>query len=223
MNWYPNLPFNPVKDFAPVGLLTSAPLLLVVNPSLPPKSVKELVAFAKSKPGELNYGSSGVGTTAHLGAELFNRMAGIKITGVPYKGGGPAVIDLIAGNIQLYFSTIPAAISHTRSGRLRAIALTSLKRMPELGDVPTVAESGLPGFEVVGWFGLFAPAGTPRPVVAKLNKEIQAILHMSDVRDKLSAQGLLPGGGSPEDLGAFLHAEIKKWAAVIKEAGIKLK
>jgi tripartite-type tricarboxylate transporter receptor subunit TctC len=219
---YPNLPFDPVKNFAPIGLVTSAPLLLVVNPSLPAKSVKELVALAKSKPGELNYGSSGVGTTAHLGAELFNRMAGVKITGVPYKGGGPAVVDLIAGNIQLYFSTIPAAIPHTKSGRLRPIALTSLKRMPEIGDIPTVAESGLPGFEVVGWFGLFAPAGTPRPVVTKLNKEVVTILQMSDVREKLSAHGLIPGGGSPEELGAFLRAEIKKWAAVIKEAGIKL-
>jgi len=219
---YSKLPFDTEKDFAPITLVASAPLLLVVNPNLPAKSVKDVIGLAKAKPGQLNYGNSGLGTTAHLAAELFKRTAGVEITNVPYKGGGPAVIDLIAGNIQLYFSTIPAALPQTKTGRLRAIAVTSLKRVPEIGDVPTVAESGLPGFEVVGWFGLFAPAGTPRPVIGKLNEQIVKTLQMPDVREKLSGHGLIPGGDSPEELGAFLRAEIKKWGALIREAGIKL-
>jgi tripartite-type tricarboxylate transporter receptor subunit TctC len=219
---YSKLPFDTEKDFSPITLVASAPLLLVVNPNLPVKSVSDLIALAKAKPGQLNYGNSGMGTTAHLAAELFKRTAGIEIINVPYRGGGPAVIDLIAGNIQLYFSTVPAALPQTKAGRLRPIAVTSLKRVPEIGDVPTVAESGLPGFEVLGWFGLFSPAGTPRPVIAKLNTEIVKILQMTDVQEKLSGHGLIPGGNSPEELGAFLRAEIKKWGGLIKEAGIKL-
>jgi tripartite-type tricarboxylate transporter receptor subunit TctC len=218
---YSNLPFNTEKDFAPITLVASAPLMLVVNPNLPVKSVQDLIALAKAKPGALNYGNSGIGTTAHLAAELFKRTAGVEMINVSYKGGGPAVIDLIAGNIQLYFSTIPAALPQTTAGRLRPLAVTSLRRVPKVADIPTVAESGLPGFEVVGWFGLFAPTGTPRPVITKLNTEIVKILQMTDVQDKLSGNGLIPGGNNPEELGAFLRSEIKKWGALIKEAGIK--
>jgi tripartite-type tricarboxylate transporter receptor subunit TctC len=185
-------------------------------------SVKELIALAKSRPGQLNYANSGNGTTAHLAGELFKRMAGVEVVSIAYKGGGPAVIDLIAGQVQIYFSTIPAAIPQVKAGKLRALAVTSDKRVAEIADIPTVSESGLPGFEVVGWFGLFAPAGTPRPVITKLNNEIVKILKVAEVRDKFSGHGLITGGGTPEDTGSFLRAEIAKWGKLIKEAGIRI-
>ena len=218
---YPKLPFDSEKDLAPIVLVASAPLVLVVNPAVQADSVKELISLARSKPGTLNYGNSGVGTTAHLAAELFKHSANLDIVNVPYKGGGPAIADLIAGNIQIYFSTIPAALSQTKSGRIQAIAVTGLKRVSEIPEVPTVAESGLPGFEVVGWFGLFAPAQTPLAIIEKLNKELVKILQMKDVQDKLAGHGLIPGGGSPKELATFLHTEIAKWKNLIQTAGIK--
>lgn len=218
---YSKLPFNTEKDFAPIVLVASAPLLLVVNPAVPAKSVAELVSLAKARPGQLNYANSGSGTTAHLAGELFKRMAGVDVVGIAYKGGGPAVVDLIAGSVQIYFSTIPAALQQVKANRLRALAVTSATRINEIPDVPTVAESGLPGFQVIGWFGLFAPAGTPRPVVQKLNTEIVKVLKAPENRDRLSAHGLIPGGGSPEDLGRFLSEEIARWHKLIQEAGIK--
>lgn len=218
---YAKLPFDTVKDFAPVVLAASAPLLLVVNPSVPAQSVKDLVALAKAKPGAMNYANSGSGTTAHLAGELFKRMAGVEIVSIAYKGGGPAVIDLIAGQVQIYFSTIPAALQQVKAGKLRALAVTSSKRVPELPDIPTVSESGLPGFEVVGWFGLFAPAGTPKPVITRLNAEIIKILNAPESRERLSGHGLIPGGGTPQELGQFLQAEIAKWGKLIKETGIR--
>lgn len=219
---YRKLPFDTVKDFAPVTLVALAPLLLVVNPSLHATSVKELVALAKSRPGELNFANSGSGTTAHLAGELFKRMAGIDIVSVPYKGGGPAVIALLGGQVQIYFSTIPAALSQVKAGKLRALAVTSRERVPQLPDMPTVAETALPGFEVVGWFGLFAPAGTPKPVIARLNGEAVKILAMPDVRERFSGQGLIAGGGTPEALASFLKNEIVKWGKLIQEAGIRI-
>ena len=218
---YSSLPFDTVKDFAPIVLAASAPLLLVVNPSVPAKSVSELIAVAKSRPGQLNYANSGNGTTAHLAGELFKKMAGVNLVSVPYKGGGPAVIDLIAGQVQVYFSTIPAALAQVQGGRLRGIAVTSPKRVNLIPDVPTVAESGLPGFEVVGWFGIFAPAATPKPIVARLNKEINAVLRMPEMQKRFAAEGLIPGGGTSDELGAFLRAELAKWGVLIKEAGIQ--
>lgn len=218
---YAKLPFDTVKDFAPVVLAASAPLLLVVNPSVPAQSVKDLVALAKAKPGVMNYANSGSGTTAHLASELLKRMAGVDIVNVPYKGGGPAVIDLIAGHVQIFFATIPAALQQVKAGKLRALAVSSSKRVPELPDMPTVAESGLPGFEVVGWFGLFAPAGTPNPVISKLNGEINKILNAPESRERLSGHGLIPGGGTPRELGQFLQAEIAKWSKLIRETGIR--
>ncbi len=218
---YARLPFDTVKDFAPIVLAASAPLLLVVNPGVPAQSVKDLVALAKAKPGAMNYANSGSGTTAHLASEMFKRMAGVEIVNVPYKGGGPAVIDLIAGQVQIFFATIPAALQQVKAGKLRALAVTSSKRVPELADMPTVAESGLPGFEVVGWFGLFAPAGTPQPVIGRLNAEIVRILNVPESRERLSGHGLIPGGGTPQELGQFLQAEIAKWGKLIKETGIR--
>jgi len=188
---------------------------------VPAQSVKDLVALAKAKPGAMNYANSGSGTTAHLASELLKRMAGVDIVNVPYKGGGPAVIDLIAGHVQIFFATIPAALQQVKAGKLRALAVSSSKRVPELPDMPTVAESGLPGFEVVGWFGLFVPAGTPQPVIGKLNGEINKILNAPESRQRLSGHGLIPGGGTPGDLGKFLQAEIAKWSKLIKETGIR--
>ena len=219
---YAKLPFDTVRDFAPITLVASAPLLLVVNPKLQVNSVKELIALAKAKPGALNFANSGSGTTAHLAGEMFKRMGAVDIVSVPYKGGGPAVIDLIAGNVQMYFSTIPAALTQVKAGRLRALAVTGGKRMSEISDIPTVSESGLPGFEVVAWFGMFAPARTPQPVVRKLNAELVRILNASEVREKMAGHGLIPGGNTPEQLGSFLKAEIAKWSKVIMDANIRI-
>ena len=218
---YPKLPFDTINDFAPVVLASSAPLLLVVHPSVPAKSVNELVAAAKANPGQLNYANSGNGTTAHLAGELLKKTAGIELVSVPYKGGGPAVVDLIAGQVQIYFSTIPAALTQVQAGKLRALAVTTQKRVNLIPDIPTVAESGLPGFEVIGWFGIFAPAATLRTVVTKLNREINQTLSLPDTQQRFAAQGLIPGGGTPGELGAFLRAEIAKWGILVKEAGIR--
>ncbi len=217
---YKTLPFDTKKDFVPITLVASAPLLLVINPQLQVKSLSDLIQLAKDKPGILNYATSGIGTTSHLAAELFKYTAGLDIINVPYKGGGPAVTDLIAGNVQLYFSTVPAALPQTKAGKIRALAVTSNKRLPGLSEVPTVSEAGLPGYEVVGWFGLFAPAKTPPAIVERLNAEVVKILKMPDVREKIEAHGLLPGGGSSKELSVFLDAEIKKWTQVIKAANI---
>ncbi len=218
---YPKLPFNTENDFAPIALVASAPLLLVVNPSVPAKSVGELITLTKARAGQLNYANSGSGTTAHLAGELFKRMAGVDIVSIAYKGGGPAIIDLIAGNVQIYFSTIPAALQQVRAGKLRALAVTSTTRVAEIPDMPTVAEAGLPGFQVIGWFGLFAPAGTPSAVVQKLNTEIVKTLKAPETRERLSGHGLIPGGGTPQDLGKFLSEEIARWRKLIQEAGIR--
>lgn len=218
---YSRLPFDTLKDFAPIVHASSAPLFLVVNPAVAAKSVGELIALAKAKPGQLNFANSGNGTTAHLAGELLKKMAAVDIVGVAYKGGGPAVLDLIAGRVQIYFSTIPAALTHVQAGRLRGIAVTTSRRVDLIPDVPTVGESGLPGFEVVGWFGIFAPAATPKPVITRLNKDLNAVLRMNDVQQRFASQGLMPGGGTPEELGRFLRSELSKWGALIRDAGIQ--
>lgn len=217
---YKKLPFDTQKDFAPITLVASAPLVLVINPQLPVQSLTDLIKLAKEKPGALNYATSGVGTTSHLAAELFKFSAGLDIINVPYKGGGPAVTDLIAGSVQLYFSTVPASLPQAKAGKVRALAVTSARRVPSLSEVPTVSEAGLPGYEVVGWFGLFAPAKTPPAIVERLNSAVVKILQMPDVREKIEAHGLLPGGGTSKELSMFLDAEIKKWTQLIKAANI---
>jgi tripartite-type tricarboxylate transporter receptor subunit TctC len=214
------LPFDTVKDFAPIVLGGTLPLVLVAHPSLPVTNVKDLITFGADK-RTLSYANSGTGTTAHLAGELFKRMAGIQMTSVNYKGGGPAVNDLLGGHVQLYFSTIPPVYQHIEAGKLRALAVTGKTRSPELPNVPTVAESGLPGFDVTAWFGVFAPARTPKPVIDRLNAEFLKILAMPDVRQKLAAHGVLPGGGTPESLRDFLASDIEKWAKVVREAGIR--
>ena len=215
------LPFDTVKDFAPVVLAGTLPLVLVTHPDVQAKNIAELIALAKSGKTTLNYANSGNGTTAHLAGELFNRMAGIKMVSVNYKGGGPAVTDLLGGHVQVYFSTISSVAQQIAAGKLRALAVTGTTRSPDLPQVPTVAESGLPGFDVTAWFGVFAPARTPPVAIARLNAELTKILEMPDVRQKMASHGVQPGGGTPESLGDFLVKDIQKWADVIRQAGIR--
>lgn len=218
---YSKLSYDPVKDLSPIILACAAPLIMVVNPQLPVNNVQEFIALAKKQPGQLNYANSGNGTTAHLAGELFKKMADIKMESVNYKGGGSSVIDTIAGRVQIYFSTIPAALPHLKSGKLRALAVTSQHRVEMIPDVPTVDESGLPGFEVVGWFGIFAPTGTPNNVILKLSESINVVLKMPEIRERLARQGLIPGGGTPEALRDLLNADLSKWGKLIKEIGLK--
>lgn len=218
---YKKLPFDTVNDFAPITLAAVAPLYLVISPSVPAKNVSELITLAKSKPGQLNYANSGNGTSAHLAGELFKKMAGVDLVSIAYKGGGPAVLDLVAGRVQMYFSTVPAALAQVQAGKLRGLAVTSAKRVNLMPDVPTVAESGLPGYEIVGWFGLFAPAGTPKPVIAKLNRELNQVLRAPETQKRFESEGLVPGGGTPEELVKFLRSEIAKWGALIKQIGLQ--
>ena len=215
------LPYDPVKDFAPISLLATAPSILIVHPTLPVKTVKEFVALAKKRPGQLNYASAGVGTPPHLAGELFKSMAGIDITHVPYKGGGPALTDLLAGQVELYFSGISSAIPLIREGRVKAIAVTSAKRSSVMPDMPTIAESGLPGYEVGNWYAILGPAGLPRDIVSRINTEIVKALKSQDTHKRVLELGADPVGSSPEQLASYMKAEIAKWAKVIKAAGIK--
>lgn len=214
-------PFDPIKDFAPITMAASAPLMLVVNPAVPAKSVQELVALAKAKPGELNYASPGNGTSGHLAAEMFRMMTGVNIVHVPYKGGGPALTGLVAGQVQMLIISVVAALPHVKSGRLRALGLTSVARSPDLPDIPTVAESGAPGYEVVLWYGVFAPASTPRERVARLNAETASILRAPEMKERLAADGGRPVGNSPEEFLAIVRSDVAKWAKVVKAAGIR--
>ena len=219
---YSNLPFDMIKDFVPVAQTASILSFLVVHPSLPVKSVKELIELAKSKPGELNYASSGIGGSPHLAAEMFKTMAGVNMVHIPYKGTGPELTDLLAGVVRIAFETTPAVLPHVKAGKLRALAVNSLKRTPLLPDLPTMSEAGLPGFEVTSWNGVLAPAGTPKEIETRLNNEIVKALKMPDVHEKLSGLGADPVGNTPEQFGAFIQAEIKKWAKVIKESGARV-
>jgi tripartite-type tricarboxylate transporter receptor subunit TctC len=219
---YGKLPYDPVADFAPITLAAAAPLLLVVHPKIPVTSVKELIAYAKTRPGELNFCSAGNGSGSHLAGELFNTMTGVKLTHIPYKGSGLAITELIGGQVQLMFAGIVPIDPHVKSGRVRSIAVTSAKRSVAIPQVPTIAESGLPGFEVVGWYGVLAPARTPHPVVARLHNEFVKILQTQDIRDRLLSEGAEPVGNTPAEFTAFIKTDIGRWAKVIKAAGAKL-
>ena len=219
---YGKLPYDPVADFAPITLAAAAPLLLVVHPKIPVTSVKELIAYAKTRPGELNFCSAGNGSGSHLAGELFNTMTGVKLTHIPYKGSGLAITELIGGQVQLMFAGIVPIDPHVKSGRVRSIAVSSAKRSVAVPQVPTVAESGLPGFEVVGWYGVLAPARTPHPVVARLHNEFVKILQTQDIRDRLLSEGAEPVGNTPAEFTAFIKTDIGRWAKVIKAAGAKL-
>ena len=218
---YKALPFDTEKDLAAVVLVGSGALVLVVTPAVAANSVEQLIALAKAKPGSLNYANSGNGTTAHLAGELFKHMAGVNVVGVPYRGGGPAIVDLIAGHVQLYFSTLPAAMTQVKAGRLRALGVTSLKRVAEFPDIAAVHESGLAGFDVTYWVGFFMPAGSPAAAIRRVNADTHQVLKLAETREKFSAQGLAVGGGTPAELASLLKADIAKWAKVVKEAGIR--
>ena len=218
---YKNLGFDLARDFEPVAMLATAPFVLAVHPSVPVKSVKELIAFAKSRPGQLNFASTGIGGTNHLAAELFRHVAGIDIVHVPYKGTATAVPDLIGGQVSMMFTATLSSLPHVRAGRLRALAITSAKRSLAAPELPTVAESGLVGYEASTWFALLAPAGTPREIVVRLNAAIATIGQTPEIRDRLVAQGAEPLGGTPEQLGAFIRSEIEKWGKVVAVSGAR--
>lgn len=216
------LSFNPVKDLTPVALLAQMPYLLTVHPSLPAKSVQDIINLARAQPGKLIFSSSGAGTSAHLTMEMFNSAARLNMLHVPYKGGAPAVSAVMSGEAQLTFNVITGTLPHARSGRLRALAVSSAKRAEVAPEIPTVAEAGLPGFEVIAWYNMFAPAGTPRGIVNRLNAELNRMLLQPDVRERFKTLGVTPLSGTPEDLAALLKSEIARYAKLINEAGIKL-
>jgi len=219
---FSKLPYDTVRDLIPVTMVASAPLMLVVHPSVPAKSVTEFIAYAKANPGKLNFGSGGPGTTPHLAGEMIKTMAGIQVTHIPYKGGAPALTDLVAGQIQFMCENIPGTLPFAKSGKLRALAVTDLKRSPLLPELPTLDEAGLKGYQIVGWNGLFVPAGTPQPIVNRLNAEVVKALALPDVKDRLATLGADAVGDTPQHFAVFIKAEIPKWAKVVKDAGLKI-
>jgi tripartite-type tricarboxylate transporter receptor subunit TctC len=219
---YAKLPYDTLKDFAPLILAGQTPNLLVVNNDVPVKSVKELIAVAKAKPGSLSYGSTGSGSSNHLSMELFRLMTGTDMIHVPYKGSAPMVTDLLGGHLQVAFDNTPNVLPQVKAGTLRALAITSARRSAMVPDIPTVAEAGVPGYEVGVWFGIVAPAATPPDVLAKLNAELDKILAMPDVKQKFADQGVEPVGGPPERFGEHLRVQIEKWGRVVKESGAKV-
>jgi tripartite-type tricarboxylate transporter receptor subunit TctC len=219
---YPKMSYDHIKDFAPVLLVAGVPNILEVNPNVPVHTVAELIAYAKANPGKLNFASSGAGTSIHLSGELFKTMAGVSMQHVPYKGSAPALQDLMGGQVDLMFDNLPSSIALIKGGKLRPIAVTSASRSAALPDIPTIAESGLPGFEASSWFGLLAPAGTPPAIVDKINAEGNKWLASADAKEKLGSQGAIAGGGSPDDFVRHIAAETAKWAKVVKESGAKV-
>lgn len=211
--------YDPRKDFAPIGLIAKSALVLLVNPALPVYSVKDLIALAKKEPGQLNYASAGVGSGIHLGAVYFASEAGIELTHIPYKGTGPALTDLVGGHVSIYFSSMPSAVGLVRDGKVRALAVTDSKRSPLFPDLPTVAEAALPGYEAVLHYGIVAPAGTPRPIVEKLNAALREAVNSPDLADKIAADGAEPLASTPEDYAADIDREETKWSAIVKKSG----
>jgi tripartite-type tricarboxylate transporter receptor subunit TctC len=222
MTLYRKPPYDFVKDFAPISRLSTAPNILAVHPSVPARSVKDLITVANSRRGELTYASAGIGSSNHLSGELFKMMAGVDIVHVPYKGGGAAVTDLLAGNVSMYFGTTPSTMPHVRSGRLRALGVTGATRSPTIPEVPTIAESGLPGYEQSAWHGLFAPAGTPPAIINKLQSEVVRLLGLPEMKERFSAQGVDVIGSSATELAAFMQQDVAKYAKIVKTAGISI-
>jgi tripartite-type tricarboxylate transporter receptor subunit TctC len=216
------LSYDPVKDFDAVSLIASAPLLVVVHPSLPVRSVKDLIALAKSKPGQINYASNGAGGSSHLAVELFDMMTGTRMVHIPYKGLSPALTELISGQVQVMFSSAVAMLPQVKAGRLRAIAMTGSKRSQAIPDVPTVAEAGVPGYETGSWYGIVVPAGTPRAAVDRLSKEVMAIVRSPDISNRLNDEAVIAVGSTPDEFTAYIKKELARWAKVIKSAGIAL-
>jgi tripartite-type tricarboxylate transporter receptor subunit TctC len=218
---YLKLPYDAVRDFAAIGRLVNFPLLLVAHPSVPAKSVPELIALAKAKPGALTYSSPGVGNGSHLAGELFASMASITLVHIPYKGTAPAATALLAGEVSLAFSSIPTVLPHVRAGKLRAIAVGDAARVPSLPEYPTIAESGVPGYEAFSWAGIIAPAGTPQEVVKRVNAELGEILKQKALVEQLAAEGTIPVPDTPEEFSAYIKSELVKWAAIVRLANIK--
>ena len=219
---FSKLPYDPVRDFSPVSLVMEADGLLVLHPSVPAKSVKELIALARSRPGQLTYASAGNGTAGHLAGELFKIMANVDMVHIPYKGNVPAITDLIGGQTSMLFATMPTVLPQVQAGRLRALAVTGAARSPAAPELPTIAESALPGFDVTNWIGIFAPAATPREIVLKLNGEANRTMQMPEIRSRLTSEGARFTAKTPEEFAAFVKAEIAKWAKVVKSAGIRV-
>jgi len=219
---YKKPPYDTLRDFAPITLGASLPNILVVHPALPAKSVRELIALAKARPGMLNYSSAGNGTSPHLSMELFRIMSGITLTHIPYKGTGPATVDLVAGQVQLSMPNVLTALPQIKGGKLRALGVTSAKRASGLPDIPAIAEAGVPGYEAIQWYGLLAPAGTSRDVVNKLQSETAKILVLQEVKERLAADGADAVGNRPQEFAAYIKAEIDKWSKVVKAGGIIL-
>src|SRR5688572_18634979 len=219
---YSKMPFDTLRDFAAISQLTSMPQLLVVHPSVPVKSVKELIAYAKARPGQLNFASGGAGTAIHLAGELFKTMAGVEMVHIAYKGSAPAMTDLISGQVTVMFDQILTALPHVKSGRLRALAVTTEKRSPAAPQIPTIAEAALPGYAVTTWHGLLAPAGTPREIVNRLSSETARALQSPDIRDRFAAQGVDPISSTPEQFAAMMKSELEKWRKVIAASGTKI-
>ena len=219
---YSKLSYDPVKDFAPVGMLATVANILAVQPSLPVTSVKELIALAKEKPGKLNYGSSGNGSTSHLSGEMLKSIAGISMTHVPYKGGAPMMADVLGGQLEVMFDQVPAVLPHAKAGRVRALAVTTARRSAAAPDVPTMAEAGVPGYEMTVWYSLMAPAGTPRDIIVKLNTELAKILNQPEFKQQMLAQGAELTSSTPEQLAEIIRADLAKYARIAKEAGATL-
>ena len=219
---YSKIGYDPVKDLAPITLVGTVPNILIVHPGLPVNSVNDLIALAKKTPGKISFASTGQGTSTHLSAELFKLMAQVDLLHVPYKGGPPAIADLISGQVNMMFINMPTGISHVRSGKAKILAVSSIKRIPQLPDVPTVDQSGVKGFETSAWSGLYAPAGTPADIINRINAEVVKILKQPSVREQLVAQGAEPVGDTPEEFSRFTLAEISKWAKIIKISGAKV-
>ena len=218
---YERLPFDSIRDFATVALVASQPSVLVAHPSLPVKSVRELIALAKARPGQLNYASSGTGTVGHLAGELFKGVAKVSFVHIPYRGGGPAVIDLVSGQVQFMFATASSVVPHVRTGRLRALAVTSARRSQTLPELPTVGEAGVPGFDATTWHGVVVPIATPAAVVAKINADINFVLATAEVKERFANQGVEAQGGTPAEFAAYLKSEIPKWTKVVHDSGAK--
>ncbi|MDB5808983.1 MAG: hypothetical protein JWN94_1105 [Betaproteobacteria bacterium] len=215
------VPYDPFKDFAPIGLTVSLQNIIITHPTMPAKSLKELIALAKSKAGGVNYATSGIGSPGHLAAVLLESMADMKLTHIPYKGGGPAITDLLAGHVPVFFAVISTGVPHVQSGKARALAVTGSKRAAAVTDVPTVAEAGVPGYEATNWYGLLAPPKTPKPIIDRLNREMTAALRVPDVAEGLRSRGIDATPDSPAEFAAFIRGEDRKWTPIIKQAGIK--
>jgi tripartite-type tricarboxylate transporter receptor subunit TctC len=218
----PKLPYDPLKDFAPVSNFAASPFVLVVHPSIRAKSVRELISLANEQPGKLHYASFGSGSSAHMTGEMFRSRAGIQIVHVPYKGASPALTDLVGGHVQMMFTLLPSVMTHVRGGTLRAIAVASAQRDPSLPEVPTFIESGMPDFLADSWYGIFVPAGTPADIVARLNAEIQRVLGLADVKQRLATEGAEPMGNTPEQFAAQLKRDLAHWARVAREAKVSV-